>query len=441
VQWCAEQCGRIWATARLRQELERLADSERTARAQVEQASREKDEFVATLAHELRTPIGAVLGWTTLLRMAAEDPDERERALQVIERNAHQQNQLISDLLDINQALAGKLRLELRPLDPVQVIDAAVDAVRPAADARGVRIEVDLEVTGREVLADAARLEQIVWNLLSNAVKFSEPGATVTIRAAREDGFVCITVADTGQGIDPEIIPDLFRRYRQADSSSSRRHGGLGLGLAIVKHIVDLHKGTVQLHSDGPGRGARCTVALPIADGREPAALDGATPRHAEGIGLEATSVLLVEDDPDTLEFLARILRERGAAVTTASSAVEALELLEAECPGLLISDIGMPNMDGFELLRRVRSIYQASELPAIAITAFARSEDRDRALDAGFQAHLPKPVNLAALMAAIEKLRGTPAPAGGDPTSPIAERPGGTPGSRDERGRLSVAE
>jgi signal transduction histidine kinase/ActR/RegA family two-component response regulator len=417
VQWCAEQCGRIWAMARMREDLARLADSERRARAQVEQASREKDEFVATLAHELRTPIGAVLGWTTLLRMAAEDPDERERALQVIERNAHQQNQLISDLLDINQAVAGKLRLALHPMDPVQVIDAAIDAVRPAADARGVRIEVDLEVTDRQVLADAARLEQIVWNLLSNAVKFSEPGATVTIRAAREDGFVCITVADTGQGIDPEIIPDLFQRYRQADSSSSRRHGGLGLGLAIVKHLVDLHNGTVQLHSDGPGRGARCTVGLPIADEREPAALDGATPPDGEGVGLEATSVLLVDDDPDTLEFLARILRERGAAVTTASSAMEALDRLEAECPGLLISDIGMPNMDGFELVRRVRSIHEASELPAIALTAFARSEDRDRALDAGFQVHLPKPVNLAALLAAIERLRGTPAPAGGDPS------------------------
>jgi signal transduction histidine kinase/ActR/RegA family two-component response regulator len=437
VQWCAEQCGRIWAMARLREDLERLADSERTARAQVEQASREKDEFVATLAHELRTPIGAVLGWTTLLRMAAEDPDERERALQVIERNARQQNELISDLMDINQAVAGKLRLELRPLDPVQVIDAAIDAVRPAADARGVRIEVDLEVNERPVLADAARLEQIVWNLLSNAVKFSEPGATVAIRAAPEDGFVCISVADTGQGIDPEIIPDLFQRYRQADSSSSRRHGGLGLGLAIVKHLVDLHNGTVQLHSDGPGRGARCTVSLPIAGGPESAALDGATPPNADEMGLEATSVLLVDDDPDTLEFLARILRERGAAVITASSGVEALELLEVDRPRLLISDIGMPNMDGFELLRRVRSVYQASELPAIAITAFARSEDRDRALDAGFQVHLAKPVNLAALLAAIERLRGTPTPAGGDPSSPIAGRPGETPGSRDERGGL----
>jgi signal transduction histidine kinase/ActR/RegA family two-component response regulator len=415
VQWCAEQCGRIWAMARLREDLERLADSERTARAEVEHASREKDEFVATLAHELRTPIGAVLGWATLLRMAGEDPDERERALQVIERNAHQQNQLISDLLDINQAVAGKLRLELRPLDPVQVIDAAVDAVRPAADARGVRFQVDLEVTDRRVLADAARLEQIVWNLLSNAVKFSEPGATVTIRATREDGSVCITVADTGQGIDPRIIPDLFQRYRQADSSSTRRHGGLGLGLAIVKHLVDLHNGTVHLHSDGPGRGARCTVALPVADARDPAALDGAAPPDADGAGLEATSVLLVDDDPDTLEFLARILRERGAAVTTASSAVDALEMLEAERPGLLISDIGMPNMDGLEFIRRVRRMHQASELPAIAITAFGRVQDRERALDSGFQVHLPKPVNLTALFAAVASLRRAPAPAGGE--------------------------
>jgi signal transduction histidine kinase/ActR/RegA family two-component response regulator len=410
VQWCAEQCGRIWATARLREELERLADSERAARAQVEQAIREKDEFVATLAHELRTPIGAVLGWATLLRMAAEDPDQRERALQVIERNARQQNQLISDLLDINQAVAGKLRLDLRPIDPVQVIDAAIDAVRPAADAREVQIETDLEVTDRQVLADAARMEQIVWNLLSNAVKFSEPGAMVTVRATREDGFVCITVADTGQGIDPEIIPDLFDRYRQADSSSTRRHGGLGLGLAIVKHLVELHQGRVQLHSDGPGRGTRCTVALPIADGAGPAALDGATAPNAEAVVLDATSVLLVDDDPDTLEFLARILRDRGATVATASSAVEALEFLERERPGLLISDIGMPDMDGLELLRRVRGVYQPSQLPAIATTAFARSADRDRALEAGFQLHLAKPVDATALLSAIASLRAAPA-------------------------------
>jgi signal transduction histidine kinase/ActR/RegA family two-component response regulator len=415
VQWAAEQCGRIWAMAQMREELERLADSERAARMQVEQASREKDEFVATLAHELRTPIGAILGWATLLRMAAEDPAERERALQVIERNAIQQNQLISDLLDINQAVAGKLRLELRSLDPLPVIDAAIDAVRPAAAARDVRIEKDLQVTDRQLLADAARMEQIIWNLLSNAIKFSEPGAVVTVRATCEGGFIGITVSDTGQGIDPAIIPDLFRRYRQADSSSSRRHGGLGLGLAIVKHLVDLHNGTVQLHSDGPGRGARCTVALPVADGA-PAAPDEAIAASAEGVDLEETSVLLVDDDPDTLEFLARTLRERGMIVTTASSAVEALELLETECPGLLISDIGMPHVDGFELLRRVRSVHRASELPAIAITAFTRSEDRDRALSAGFQVHVTKPVNVAALLTAIASLRGTRAPAGGDP-------------------------
>jgi signal transduction histidine kinase/CheY-like chemotaxis protein len=418
VQWCAEQCGRIWAMARLRKELERLADSERAARAQVERASREKDEFIATLAHELRTPIGAILGWVTLLRMAAEDPGERERALQVIERNASQQNQLISDLLDINQAVAGKLRLELRPLDPVQVIDAAIDAVRPAADVRDVRIETDLQVTDRRVLADPARLEQIVWNLLSNAVKFSEAGALVTVRATREDGYVCITVADSGQGIDPGIIPELFQRYRQADSSSSRRHGGLGLGLAIVKHLVDLHNGTVRLQSDGPGLGARCTVALPIADGPEPT-LDGTAAASAERVALEQTSVLLVDDDADTLEFLARILRDRGVTVTTASSALEALEFLATDRPELLISDIGMPNMDGFELLRRVRSVHPASELPAIAITAFARAEDRERTRDAGFQVHIAKPVNVAALLAAIANLRGSPAPAGGDPMGP----------------------
>jgi CheY-like chemotaxis protein/anti-sigma regulatory factor (Ser/Thr protein kinase) len=348
--------------------------------------------------------------------MAAEDPEERERALQVIERNAIQQNQLISDLLDINQAVAGKLRLELRPLDPLPVIDAAIDAVRPAAAAKDVRIEKDLQVTNRHLMADAARMEQIIWNLLSNAIKFSEPGAVVTVRATNEGGFIGITVADTGQGIDPKIIPDLFRRYRQADSSSSRRHGGLGLGLAIVKHLVDLHNGTVQLHSDGPGRGARCTVAVPMADGSAPAAPDEAIAASTAGFDLEETSVLLVDDDPDTLEFLARTLRERGMIVTTASSAVEALELLETECPGLLISDIGMPHMDGFELLRRVRSVHQASELPAIAITAFTRSEDRDRALRAGFQVHVTKPVNVAALLTAIGSLRGTRAPAGGDP-------------------------
>jgi signal transduction histidine kinase/ActR/RegA family two-component response regulator len=419
VQWGAEQCGRIWATARLREELARLADSERAARAQVERMSREKDEFVATLAHELRTPIGAILGWATLLRMAGDDPDERERALQVIERNARQQSQLISDLLDINQAVAGKLRLDLQPLDLATAINAAVDAVRPVADARDVQFETELEPTDRPVLGDPGRIEQVIGNVLTNAVKFSDPGATVTVRLSREDDFARITVTDTGQGIEPELIPALFQRYRQADASATRRHGGLGLGLAIVKHLVDLHGGTVRLHSDGPGRGTRCTVSFPLAAGRdaeEAASLDGTGDSGSHDGALERTAILVVDDDADTLEFVARILRDRGATVTTAASATEALELLETERPGLLVSDIGMPGMDGFEFLRRVRGMTDGPPVPAIAMTAFARPEDRTTALEAGFQIHLTKPLDSATLLAAVSSLCATPAPAGGGP-------------------------
>jgi signal transduction histidine kinase/ActR/RegA family two-component response regulator len=420
VQWCAVQCGRILTITRLREELGRLADGERAARAQVEWVSREKDEFVATLAHELRTPIGAILGWATLLRMAADRPDELEKALSVIERNARQQAQLISDLLDVNQAVGGKLRLDMRRFDPVTAIDAALDVARPAAEDKNIRLVRRVQSNGQRIMGDASRIEQVVWNLLTNALKFSEPGGEVAVDIAADERFVRITVTDEGQGIEPELIPHLFQRYRQGDSTPSRRHGGLGLGLAIVKHLVEIHRGTVHLHSDGPGRGARCTVTLPAAGVVEEAAGscgESGAPDGVEQVTLAGISILLVDDDPDTLEFVARMLRQHGARVTPVGSAARALDSLQDRRPDLLISDIGMPGMDGYELLRRVKQLTAGNgpRLPAIAMTAFARSEDRTRALQAGFQLHLPKPVEAAELLAAVANLRGNLVPSGGD--------------------------
>jgi signal transduction histidine kinase/CheY-like chemotaxis protein len=395
-------------------ERERLLESERIARAEAERANRVKDEFLATLSHELRTPLNAILGWAQVLRRRLNGPaSEIGSGLEVIERNARLQAQLIEDLLDMSRITSGKLRLEMHHVDPAAVIDAAIESIRPAAAARDVRIASMIEPAG-PVLGDASRLQQVLWNLLSNAVKFTPRDGTVSVSLRRSDGQIEFSVSDTGQGIAPQFLPHVFERFRQADGSTTRKHGGLGLGLAIVKHLIDLHGGTVRAESAGEGRGATFTVSLPLAPVNEHAALEITQVPVArdnaigcEGTDLTGVKVLVVDDDDDARSFVSRLLTECKALVVTAPSGSAALELMPQFQPNVLVSDIGMPEMDGYEFIRKVRAQTDAAALPAAALTAFARSEDRRRALLAGYQSHLAKPVEPAELVAVIASLAG----------------------------------
>jgi signal transduction histidine kinase/ActR/RegA family two-component response regulator len=415
VQWLAEQCGRLLTTSRLKDERERLLQAEHAARRDAEQANRAKDEFVATLSHELRTPLNAVLGWAALLkRSGCTDSAEMLKGVDVIERNARHQAQLISDLLDISRILAGKARLDVHVVDLPLVIENALESVRPAAEAKDVRIEHDLETVDRAVIGDPTRLQQVVWNLLTNAIKFTPRGGEVRVSVARVASYVQIKVSDTGDGIDPDLLPWLFGRYRQADSSFTRRHGGLGLGLAITKHIVELHGGTIEARSEGLGKGATFSVLLPVraahAGSGEPAespcAEDSISPL-ANSQSLRDLAILVVDDEPDARELVGRILSDCGAKVTLAASGCEALRVLGEQRPNVLVSDIGMPEMDGFALIREVRSRYSDDDrrLVAVALTAYARPEDRTRTLLAGFHSHVAKPVEPVELVATIARL------------------------------------
>jgi PAS domain S-box-containing protein len=404
------------AAQRAAEERKLLLESERHARAAAERVSRMKDEFLATLSHELRTPLSAILGWANVLRMkGVEDPDVR-KALDTIERNARTQTQLIEDLLDMSRITSGKLRLDVQALQPVSLVEAAVESVRPAACAKGIRLERVLDPLAGPVMGDPARLQQVVWNLLNNAIKFTPKGGKVHVSLARVNSHIEICVADTGVGIEPEFLDHVFERFRQADASTTRQYGGLGLGLAIVKHLVELHGGTVQAHSEGEGRGSRFVVHLPLAavhaDDRE----RREHPRSAQGpaldfraVDLSGVKVLVVDDEPDARELLARVLGDCRATVLAAASAVEALKIVSAERPHVLVSDIGMPEVDGYELLRRVRALGEegGGRIPAIALTAFARSEDRTRALQRGFQVHVAKPVEPAELAATVASVAG----------------------------------
>jgi PAS domain S-box-containing protein len=409
---------------RIERERQMLLDSERAARSEAERAGRAKDEFVATLSHELRTPLNAVLGWATLLRKGTPEGEELAAGLEIIERNARHQSQLISELLDISRITAGKLRLDVQPVDLPLIAESALDAVRPGAAGKGIRLEKIIEPIDRIVMGDPGRLQQIIWNLLVNAIKFTPRGGSVQLVVARVASYVQITVADSGQGIEAEVLPHIFERYRQGDPSRARRHGGLGLGLAIVKSLAELHGGSIEARSDGLGKGAMFTVLLPVraADTPDLPPHPHSHLRQDPTMGaiqaasviptLEDLSILVVEDEPDARELIRRILEERGAKVTTADSGAAALELLAALRPHLLISDIGMPEMDGYTLIRRIRSeppMRSARELPAIALTAFARSEDRTMALLAGFQSHLSKPVEAAELIATVATLAAAP--------------------------------
>jgi signal transduction histidine kinase/CheY-like chemotaxis protein len=398
---------------RLRQyQIRDLLESERAARASAEQANRIKDEFVATVSHELRTPLNAILGWAEILRHAGNDPAEIADGLEVIERNARIQAQLIEDLLDMSRIISGKIRLDLQELDPVPVIQAAIESIRPSAKARGLEIHTRFDPPGH-VMGDPARLQQIFWNLLSNAVKFTHNAGRITVSLYRQDTYLEIRVSDNGDGIAPQFLPHVFERFRQADGSTTRRHGGLGLGLSIVKQLVELHSGTVSVDSAGQGRGATFTVTLPLVQARRSRqradAGDAPAQFKKDQLNLSGLKVLVVDDDTDARGILKRILSGCKADVRTAASGFEALQVLEDVRPDILISDISMPGMDGYELITRVRAseMDRAKPVPALALTAFARAEDRRRALLAGYQSHLPKPVEPAELVAIIAGLSG----------------------------------
>ncbi|WP_437977909.1 response regulator [Sorangium sp. So ce295] len=405
-------------TARKRAEEERqdLLAAAQSARREAEAASHLKDEFLATMSHELRTPLTAVLGWVRMLRTGKLPDERRDKALETVERNAQAQAQLIDDLLDISRIMAGKLRLDVHPIELAPVIDAALEVVRPAADAKGVRLQSHLEPGVGAVAGDAGRLQQVVWNLLNNAVKFTPRGGVVRIRLDRADGSAEITVSDTGQGIEPAFLPYVFEQFRQAESGTTRRHGGLGLGLTIVKSLVEMHGGTAHALSDGEGRGATFVVQLPLAAppshdrGRRLAPLPSVSSGSDRPPELAALNVLVVEDEDDTRELLVTMLEQCGARVTAVSSAAEALLAVKALQPDVLVSDVAMPGEDGYVLIRKIRALPAASggRTPAIALTAYARTEDRMRALRAGFNTHVPKPIEPAELLAVLTTMCGS---------------------------------
>jgi signal transduction histidine kinase/CheY-like chemotaxis protein len=410
-----DDVGRVWSFRDIT-ENRRLLESERAARSDAERASSMKDEFLATLSHELRTPLSAILGWSQMLRLPTARPSDLQRGLETIQRNARVQMQLIEDLLDMNRITSGKLRIDIQALAPTSFIEAALETVRPAADAKGIRLTALLDPAAGPIAGDPNRLQQVVWNLLSNAIKFTGEDGRIQVALRRVNSHIEISVEDTGIGITAEFLPYVFDRFRQADASSTRAAGGLGLGLAIVKQLVELHGGSVRATSAGQGRGATFTVDLPLMVIRDEAPGERIHPTALQAAALEfkrldlaGITVLVVDDEADARALTARALAECHADVVTASTADEALTAVERFRPNVIVSDIGMPNVDGYELLRLVRGLGHArgGGLPAIALTAFARSEDRTRALRAGFLMHVAKPVEPAELAAAVASVVG----------------------------------
>jgi PAS domain S-box-containing protein len=399
-------------TSRVRAEEERsiLLASERAARERAEAASRAKDEFVAMISHEIRSPLNAIMGWSQMLRQGTLDQTATKNALESIERNARAQAQLVSDLLDISRVITGKLRINARPVDITTALDSALEAIRPAADARQITIAVEREPYATVVTGDTDRLQQVFWNLLSNAVKFTPRNGRVEIKIARSDSQLGITVSDTGAGISPEFLPFIFERFTQADTTTARKHAGLGLGLAIVRHIVELHGGTISAESEGVGKGTSFHISLPVRALRRqevaPPGPRGAVNALTEEITLDDVRVLIVDDEAETRDLLKIMLASHGAEVMTSASAAEALPQMDAWKPDVLVSDIGMPVLDGYAFIKRVRALDSAQrKIPAIALTAYARAEDRMRALAAGFQMHVPKPVEASELVMVIASL------------------------------------
>jgi len=386
---------------------ERVVRDLQKSRRELRAADKAKDHFLAMVSHELRTPLTAMLGWARLLRVGSQDATRTARGLEVIERNTKLLAQLIEDLLDVSRIVTGKLRLECRQVDPVAVVEEAIEAVRGLADAKDIELAAFLDPDAGPLLADPDRLRQVVWNLLSNAIKFSPAHGRIDVRLERAASLARITVADQGAGIESELLPQIFERFRQG----KRPSGGLGLGLAIVRHIVELHGGAVRAQSAGEGRGATFTVELPTL--KESGTVAAAGPRGVEAsLGprlapIRGVRVLVVDDDPDARELLSTILQQAGGEVVSAGSADEALAVFERRRPDVLVSDIGMPDGDGYSLIRRVRLLEDDSgtRVPAVALTAFARAEDRSQALRCGFQAHLPKPIEPGELTALIARL------------------------------------
>ena len=395
-------------------ERDQLLRRERDARLEAEAANRAKDEFLAVVSHELRTPLNAMMGWARLLQ-EGELPIERTRhGLEVIERNAQNQAQLIDDLLDVSRIISGKVRIDPRPTRPIEFVEAAVESVRLAAAAKGVQLQLALDATLDHILGDRDRLQQVVWNLLSNAIKFTPRDGRVQLRMQRDGAHTVIAVEDTGQGIRAEFMPYVFERFRQADPSFTRTRGGLGLGLAIARHLVELHGGTITVHSDGEGRGALFTVRLPSAPVRTRAATDppeldvAPAPRgRADQLDLRGLEILIVDDEQDGRDILTEILERAHARVTVAASAAEAMDLLGRYRPAVLVSDIGMPDEDGFALMRRVRALpdHRGGRVPAVALTAYARAVDRQQAILAGYDIHIGKPVDPAELVTVVANL------------------------------------
>jgi signal transduction histidine kinase/CHASE1-domain containing sensor protein/ActR/RegA family two-component response regulator len=389
----------------------RLLKLERTARQAAEESNRLKDEFLATVSHELRTPLTAILGWSRLLEDGSVDDVVRNQAIETICRNAMAQAQIVDDILDVSRIITGNLYLDLHPVELAPVVKNAINVVRPTADAKGIKIDARLTATQAMVSGDANRLQQVIWNLLSNAVKFTSSGGRVTVRLSQVGSTVEIKVSDTGQGISREFMPYVFDRFRQADSTTTRHHGGLGLGLAIARHLVEIHGGTIKAESAGEGRGATFTIKLPVIEAGAKSAGPFVDAREQKGAPvasqlLSGVNVLLVDDDSDTLKLMTTALTRRQATVTAVSSAGEAIQAIRRRRPDVLVSDIAMPDEDGYGLIEKIRSL-EADEdesIPAVAITAYAKEEDRLRALSSGFQIYLAKPVELTELISVVAR-------------------------------------
>jgi PAS domain S-box-containing protein len=399
---------------RAAEEREQLLRSERAARENAESANRLKDEFLATLSHELRTPLNAILGWAQLLAMGTATAEDFDEGLDAIQRNARVQAQLIEDLLDMSRIISGKVRLDVQWTDLAGVVDGAVDSLRPAAEAKSIRIRKILDPQAGPVSGDPTRLQQVIWNLLSNAIKFTPKNGTVDVLLERVNSHLEITVHDTGMGIAPELLPFVFERFRQADSSTTRAHGGLGLGLSIVKNLVELHGGRVSVKSPGEGQGSTFVVALPVAPMRSGEKREHPStpvpPTFAySSFNLAGVTVLVVDDEPDARALIERLLSACKANVLTAGSAAEGLIEMRRSRPDVLVSDIGMPEVDGYELMRQIRTLpeNEGGRTPAIALTAFARSEDRTRAMIAGYNVHISKPIEPSELVATVGNLAG----------------------------------
>jgi PAS domain S-box-containing protein len=403
---------------RARAKAEAVAEENARLLTEAREANRLKDEFLATVSHELRTPLTSIMGWLRMLRAGSLNEEQSARALETIERNTYAQTQIIEDLLDISRIISGKLRLDIRLIELSSVIEAAVESTRPAADAKGIRVQLLLDPQAGPVAGDAERLQQIVWNLISNAVKFTPKGGRVQIRLQRIDSHIEIAISDSGQGISPDFLPHVFDRFSQGDSSSTRKYGGLGLGLAIVRQLVEMHGGTVSADSPGEGRGATFTLTFPLAVVKNQSLKDSTEQIHPSvnrhdtrftcPDELAGLKILIVEDEADSRDMLTFVLEQCEAEVRGAGSVAEAMAALEEFDPQVIVSDIGMPGEDGYDLIRQVREREKDTgrrRVPAIALTAYTRTGDRMRALTSGFQMHVPKPVEPAELVAVISSL------------------------------------